>query len=97
MKEILDSQPQEKEVLNEMTSDVNIELIGSEEDWEKVDIIQETQVIQEEIMKDKEENEKKKKEKGKEITPMVPRAPVPTLRIDSKEEEKKKYKQMRLR
>lgn len=69
MREILDSQLQEGEVLNRMTSDVEIESIGTEKDWEIVDIIQETQEVQELVRKDKTEREKKKKEKRKRIEP----------------------------
>jgi hypothetical protein len=91
MKEILDSQPQEGEVLNGMTSDVEMESVGTAGDWEMVDMIQETQEVQEEIEKEK----KKGKKEG--IKPVVPRALILTPKVDSKEGEKQKYEQMKLR
>jgi hypothetical protein len=66
-----------------MTSDIKIQLIRTRDNWEMVDIIQETQKIQDQIRNGKKEKDRKKKEKWKRIEPVVPKATLPTPRIVS--------------
>jgi hypothetical protein len=100
MKEILDSQPQEGDVLNGMTSDVEmtsyteVESVETTGDWTMVAMIQDTQEIEEEIRKKK---KKKKKEKKKGIELAVPRVPIPAPKVNPEKIERKKYEQMKLR